>query len=295
MFLDDKIYLETHKGKQHVEKVTLWEEFERDVHFWNLSIDLTKCTGCAACVVACHAENNVPVVGKEQVRLGRDMHWLRIDRYYSSETTKENTPTDGLLDVVDLYKDMEAPNQHPSEVEVIFQPVMCQHCNHAPCENVCPVAATTHSREGLNHMAYNRCVGTRYCANNCPYKVRRFNFFQYAENPKFDFNMNDDYGRMVLNPDVVVRDRGVMEKCTMCVHLIQKTKLDAKKDGRKVNDSEAQTACTMACDSGALVFGDALDASHENTTLKKNNRAFHMLEQLNTQPSVVYQTKVRNK
>ena len=288
----DKIYLETHKGKKHVEKVTLWQEFERDVHFWNLSIDLTKCTGCAACVVACHAENNVPVVGKEEVRVGRDMHWLRIDRYYSSDTTKANTKTDGLGDVIDLYLDMEIPSETP---EVVFQPVMCQHCNHAPCENVCPVAATSHSKEGLNHMAYNRCIGTRYCANNCPYKVRRFNWFQYAANDKFDYHMNNDYGRMVLNPDVVVRSRGVMEKCSMCIHMIQKTKLDAKKAGRPVADEDAQTACSLACDTGAMVFGDVMNSSHEVSELKDSPRAYHMLEQLNTQPSVVYHTKVRNK
>ena len=288
----DKIYLETHKGKKHVEKVTLWQEFERDVHFWNLSIDLTKCTGCAACVVACHAENNVPVVGKEEVRVGRDMHWLRIDRYYSSDTTKDNADTDGLMDVIDMYLDMEIPSETP---EVVFQPVMCQHCNHAPCENVCPVAATSHSKEGLNHMAYNRCIGTRYCANNCPYKVRRFNWFQYAGNEKFPFHMDDEYGRMVLNPDVVVRSRGVMEKCSMCIHMIQKTKLDAKKAGRQVADVDAQTACSLACDTGAMVFGDVMNSSHEVSALKDSPRAYHMLEQLNTQPSVVYHTKVRNK
>ena len=288
----DKIFLETHKGKKHVEKVSLWQEFERDVHFWNLSIDLTKCTGCAACVVACHAENNVPVVGKEEVRVGRDMHWLRIDRYYSSDTTKENTPTDGLGDVIDLYLNMEKPSEKP---EVVFQPVMCQHCNHAPCENVCPVAATSHSKEGLNHMAYNRCIGTRYCANNCPYKVRRFNWFQYSGNEKFPYNMNDELGRMVLNPDVVVRSRGVMEKCSMCIHMIQKTKLEAKKAGRQVADEDAQTACSLACDTGAMVFGDVMNSSHEVAELKDSPRAYHMLEQLNTQPSVVYHTKVRNK
>ena len=292
----DKIYLETHKGKKHVEKVTLWQEFERDVHFWNLSIDLTKCTGCAACVVACHAENNVPVVGKEEVRVGRDMHWLRIDRYYSSDTTKakaEDMPEyQGLTGVMKMYTDMEDPSETP---EVVFQPVMCQHCNHAPCENVCPVAATSHSKEGLNHMAYNRCIGTRYCANNCPYKVRRFNWFQYSGNDKFPFNMNDEFGRMVLNPDVVVRSRGVMEKCSMCIHMIQKTKLDAKKAGRQVADEDAQTACSLACDTGAMVFGDVMNSSHEVSDLKESPRAYHMLEQLNTQPSVVYHTKVRNK
>jgi len=172
---------------------------------------------------------------------------------------------------------------------------MCQHCNHAPCETVCPVAATSHSREGLNHMAYNRCVGTRYCANNCPYKVRRFNWFNYSDNEQFDFYMNDDLGKMVLNPDVVVRSRGVMEKCSMCVHMLQKVKLDAKKDGRKLRTGEAQTACSIACDTGALTFGDVLDEESKVFTASKSPRAYHLLEELNTQPSVWYQTKVRNK
>jgi molybdopterin-containing oxidoreductase family iron-sulfur binding subunit len=292
---NDKIYIETHKGKKHVEKITLWEEFERDVHHWNLSIDLTKCNGCAACVVACHAENNVAVVGKEEVRVGREMHWLRIDRYYSSDTTKakaDDMPEyQGLSGVMKMYADMEIPSENP---DVVFQPVMCQHCNHAPCENVCPVAATSHSREGLNHMAYNRCIGTRYCANNCPYKVRRFNWFQYSENDDFDFVMNDEYSKMVLNPDVVVRSRGVIEKCSMCIHMIQKAKVDAKKAGRQVRDEDAQTACSLACDTGAMVFGDVLNNTHDVATLANSPRAYHMLEQLDTQPSVVYQTKVRN-
>ena len=157
---------------------------------------------------------------------------------------------------------MEVASEEES-LEVVFQPVMCQHCNHAPCETVCPVAATTHSREGLNHMTYNRCVGTRYCANNCPYKVRRFNWFNYSDNDQFDFHMNNDLGKMVLNPDVVVRSRGVMEKCSMCIQMLQKSKLDAKKEGRKLRSGEAQTACSIACDTGALTFGDVLDKESE--------------------------------
>jgi len=288
--------LATHKGNEPISKVTLWENHERDVHFWNLSIDLTKCTGCAACVVACHAENNVPVVGKEEIRKSRDMHWLRIDRYYSSETTKESaTPEKGYEGVggaMDMFLEMEIPAEKP---EVVFQPVMCQHCNNAPCETVCPVAATSHSKEGLNHMAYNRCVGTRYCANNCPYKVRRFNWFQYSDNDKFDFNMNDDLGKMVLNPDVVVRSRGVMEKCTMCVHRIQRGKLDAKKEGRLMKDGDVITACAAACDTGAMVFGDALNKDSELSKVKEGPRSYFLLEEIGTNPSVVYQTKVRNK
>ncbi|MCH1437794.1 MAG: TAT-variant-translocated molybdopterin oxidoreductase [Flavobacteriales bacterium] len=290
---NEQMMLETHKGPLEPEKITLWEEHDRDVHWWNLSVDLNGCTGCGACVIACHAENNVPVVGKEEIRRSRDMHWLRIDRYYSSDMTEERAEEEEVS-TIDKYLAMEVASEAES-LEVVFQPVMCQHCNHAPCETVCPVAATTHSREGLNHMTYNRCVGTRYCANNCPYKVRRFNWFNYSENDQFDFYMNDDLGKMVLNPDVVVRSRGVMEKCSMCIQMLQKVKLDAKKDGRKLRAGEAQTACSIACDTGALTFGDVLDEKSEVYTESKSPRAYHLLEELNTQPSVWYQTKVRNK
>lgn len=290
---NEQMTLATHKGAMVPEKITLWEEHDRDVHWWNLSVDLNGCTGCGACVIACHAENNVPVVGKDEIRRSRDMHWLRIDRYYSSDMTEERAEEEGVSSI-DKFLAMEIASEAES-LEVVFQPVMCQHCNHAPCETVCPVAATSHSREGLNHMAYNRCVGTRYCANNCPYKVRRFNWFNYSENEQFDFYMNDDLGKMVLNPDVVVRSRGVMEKCSMCVHMLQKAKLDAKKDGRKLREGEAQTACSIACDTGALTFGDVLDEKSAVYTESKSPRAYHLLEELNTQPSVWYQTKVRNK
>jgi molybdopterin-containing oxidoreductase family iron-sulfur binding subunit len=168
------------------------------------------------------------------------------------------------------------------------------HCNHAPCETVCPVLATTHSNEGLNHMTYNRCVGTKYCANNCPYKVRRFNWFQYSDNAKFDFNMNDDLGKMVLNPDVVVRSRGVMEKCTMCIQRIQEGKLVAKKDGRVLRDGEINTACAQACPTNAITFGDANNAESQLSMLKKDERMYHLLEELDTQPNVFYLNKVRN-
>jgi len=290
---NEQMLLATHKGAKAPEKITLWEEHDRDVHWWNLSIDLNGCTGCGACVIACHAENNVPVVGKDEIRRSRDMHWLRIDRYYSSDMTQEKADDEGVS-AIDKFLAMEVASEAET-LEVVFQPVMCQHCNHAPCETVCPVAATSHSREGLNHMAYNRCVGTRYCANNCPYKVRRFNWFNYSDNEQFDFYMNDDLGKMVLNPDVVVRSRGVMEKCSMCVHMLQKVKLDAKKDGRKLRTGEAQTACSIACDTGALTFGDVLDEESKVFTASKSPRAYHLLEELNTQPSVWYQTKVRNK
>lgn len=286
------LLFDTHKGKLFADEVSLWKEFDHETgHFWNLSIDLTSCIGCNACVVACHSENNVPVVGKEEVRKSRDMHWLRIDRYFSSDMTEEVAEEQGL-GAVSKYKAMEVPSENP---DVAFQPVMCQHCNHAPCETVCPVAATSHSAEGQNHMAYNRCVGTRYCANNCPYKVRRFNWFDYAENDAFDYNMNDDLGKMVLNPDVTVRVRGVMEKCSMCIQMIQKTKLDAKRDGRKVLDKDAQTACSIACPTNALVFGDVNDESSEVRTLKSDERKYFLLEAINTAPSVFYQTKIRNR
>jgi molybdopterin-containing oxidoreductase family iron-sulfur binding subunit len=278
-------------------KVDLWDEFDRSIgHHFNLSIDLNSCTGCGACVIACHAENNVPVVGKSEVRRSRDMHWLRIDRYYSSEESfegdnekKENIS--GLGSSLSEFGEMEHASDNP---QVAFQPIMCQHCNHAPCETVCPVAATSHGRQGQNHMAYNRCVGTRYCANNCPYKVRRFNWFLYNGNDEFDYHMNDDLGRMVLNPDVVVRSRGVMEKCSMCIQMTQKTILDAKRDGRVIKDGEFQTACSAACSSGAMVFGDINDKESEVAKLKEDNRMYHLLEHVGTKPNVQYQTKVRN-
>jgi molybdopterin-containing oxidoreductase family iron-sulfur binding subunit len=278
-------------------EVDLWDEFDRSIgHHFNLSIDLNACTGCGACVIACHAENNVPVVGKTEMRRSRDMHWLRIDRYYSSEESfegdnKKKDNISGLGSSLSEFGEMERPADNP---QVAFQPVMCQHCNHAPCETVCPVAATAHGRQGQNHMAYNRCVGTRYCANNCPYKVRRFNWFLYNKNDEFDYYMNDDLGRMVLNPDVTVRSRGVMEKCSFCIQKTQKTILDAKRDGREIKDGEFQTACSAACGNSAMVFGDINDKDSQIATLKEDNRAYHLLEHVGTKPNVVYQTKVRN-
>ncbi len=277
--------------------VDLWDEFDRTIgHHFNLSIDLNACTGCGACVVACHAENNVPVVGKSEVRRSRDMHWLRIDRYYSSEETFEGDNQtkdgfDGLGDSLSGFGELEVASENP---QVAFQPVMCQHCNHAPCETVCPVAATSHGKQGQNHMAYNRCVGTRYCANNCPYKVRRFNWFLYNQNDEFDFHMNNDLGRMVVNPDVTVRSRGVMEKCSMCMQMTQKTILDAKRDGRVIKDGEFQTACSNACVSGAIAFGDINDKSSKVAKSLEGDRMYHLLEHVGTKPNVQYQVKVRN-
>lgn len=286
--------IQTAQGPKKPEQVSLWNQENKDFnhqeeyvnHHWGMVIDLNSCIGCGACVVGCQSENNVPVVGKDEVIRSREMHWLRIDRYYSSEKDAHS------------LKELEEAADEP---EVVFQPMLCQHCNHAPCETVCPVAATTHSTEGLNQMAYNRCVGTRYCANNCPYKVRRFNWFRYYRNERFaDVNvaMNSDLGRMVLNPDVTVRARGVMEKCTFCVQRIQLGKLNAKKERRRTVDGEIVTACAQSCPTKAITFGDMNDPKSEVSKLLKEenaDRAYTVLEEINTQPNVFYLTKVRNK
>ncbi|ADR23654.1 quinol:cytochrome C oxidoreductase [Marivirga tractuosa] len=292
---DFQPHIETSKGKVKPSKLTLWNGHKYNNHHWGLAIDLNSCTGCAACTIACQSENNIPVVGKEEVVMRRDMQWMRVDRYYSSDAAPDDT--------AGLEKAAENP-------EVTFQPMMCQHCNNAPCETVCPVAATTHSTEGLNQMTYNRCVGTRYCANNCPYKVRRFNWFKYHDNTKFDKNssMNNDLGKMVLNPDVTVRSRGVMEKCSMCVQRIQAGKLKAKKEKRQLEDKDVNTACASACPSDAIVFGDL---NNQDSAISKylklkertdepikevnEERAYHVLEELRVAPNVWYMTKIRNK
>lgn len=290
----------TWRGTSPVGEVDIWRSHDRSFgpHF-NLSVDLNACTGCGACIIACQAENNTAVVGKEEMRRSRDMYWLRIDRYYSDVT--DNTLTQKVAleedDLVEAgqYKLLIKPEaENP---DVIFQPMMCQHCNHAPCETVCPVAATSHGRQGQNMMAYNRCVGTRYCANNCPYKVRRFNWFNYALNDKFDFNMNDDLGRMVLNPDVVVRTRGVMEKCSFCIQDTQAAILKAKKEGRRVTDEEFKDACSCAaaCGTGAMVFGDVNDDSSDVKELSDDNRVYRVIEELGTKPNVFYHVKIKNR
>ena len=283
-------------GLENYEKQgTLYPVYDKPGIKWGMSIDLNACFGCGACVVACHAENNVPVVGKSEVMRSHDMHWLRIDRYFTGDP------------------------HNPESIQAIFQPMLCQHCDNAPCENVCPVAATPHSSEGINQMTYNRCIGTRYCANNCPYKVRRFNWADYLGSDSFKNNqtsaayldpvvnvMNEDLTRMVLNPDVTVRSRGVMEKCSFCVQRLQDAKLTAKKENRKLVtgnlDTEGKekwdvkTACQQACAAGAIVFGNVNDTQSTVSIHRASNmkRLFHVLEPLHTLPNISYLPRVRN-
>lgn len=281
--------------KKNGQFYTLWEEHDNKGHKWGMAIDLNACTGCGACIVSCNAENNVPVVGRDEVRRRREMHWMRIDRYYRFDTTGTGTTKAGDLGIGETSGYTDDENAHMYDnVSVVHAPMLCQHCGHAPCETVCPVLATTHSSEGLNQMTYNRCIGTKYCANNCPYKVRRFNWFRYNDNDKFDYYMNNDLGKMVINPDVTVRTRGVMEKCTFCIQRIQYGKLQAKLENRKVRDGEIRTACQQTCPTGAIVFGDLKDPNSEINRLFRNERSYHMLDEINTQPSIAYMTKIRN-
>ena len=287
--LDDrKKELAKFGGLEDFEKEgTLYPFYDKPGIHWGMSIDLNSCVGCGACVVACHAENNVTIVGKNEVLRYHDMHWLRIDRYF----------TGNLSD--------------PNSIETVFQPMLCQHCDNAPCENVCPVSATNHSSEGLNQMIYNRCIGTRYCANNCPFKVRRFNWEDYTGADSFPNNqdqngvgklneavlmMNDDLTRMVLNPDVVVRSRGVMEKCTFCVQRLQDGKLKAKKENRVLNDGDVKTACQQACPTEAIVFGNINNSKSAIVKTRQDNeqRLYHVLEELHVLPNITYLAKVRN-
>jgi molybdopterin-containing oxidoreductase family iron-sulfur binding subunit len=252
---------------------TFYKEQIHPIHHWGMVIDTDACTLCGACIIACQAENNIPVVGKVEMIRGHDMHWIKIDRFYTGD-----------------------------ENNLVVQklPVMCQHCDQAPCENVCPVSATTHSSEGLNQMIYNRCIGTRYCANNCPYQVRRFNWFDYTnadfmKGNEFDkFNMTSDLPRMVLNPDVTVRAKGVIEKCSFCIQRIQEVKIAAKQENRKIRDGEIKTACMQVCPSNAITFGDMNDKESKVFKLKSSPGNFSLLKELGTKPSVSYMAKKRN-
>jgi len=266
---------------------SLWDEYERPTYNWVMAIDLNACTGCGACVVACSAENNIPVVGKDEVRRRREMHWIRIDRYYSFNDNGKLVTKETEIN--------QLPDAQLDNVSVVYQPMLCQHCDHAPCETVCPVLATVHSSEGLNHMAYNRCIGTRYCANNCPYKVRRFNWFNYWNDARFDNYLQGEHTQLVLNPDVVTRFRGVMEKCSMCIQRIQAGKLKAKMEKRSVKDGDIKVACQQTCASNAIVFGNVNDPNSEVAKALKSERTYYVLEELNVQPGIGYHVKVRNR
>ena len=275
--------IETAKGPTDPTDITLWNGYGKPNHSWGMVIDLNSCIGCGTCVVACNAENNIQVVGRQEVINRREMHWMRIDRYYSSDAEVEDLSA------------LEVASANP---EITFQPMLCQHCSNAPCETVCPVLATTHSTEGLNQMTYNRCIGTRYCANNCPYKVRRFNWFKYHDNDNFDYHFNNDLGKMVINPDVTVRSRGVIEKCSFCVQRIQESKLNAKKERRRLGPNEVQTACAQSCPTNAIIFGDMNNPESDISQIlmeEVNGRAFNVLEEINVRPQISYLTKIRNK
>ena len=283
---------------------------EKGVHQWGMSIDLNRCVGCSACMLACQSENNVPIVGKEQIKRGREMHWLRIDRYYSGRPVAPKGDPKAHKNFLETFKD-DKDQQFEDWIEnpqVVTQPMLCQHCEAAPCENVCPVNATSHDQEGLNVMTYNRCVGTRYCSNNCPYKVRRFNYFDYNKRPigkfylgPFGHRKDDEWDllKMVKNPDVSVRMRGVMEKCTYCIQRIEQAKIAQKiKAGASgdvvVPTDSFTTACAQACPAGAIVFGNLKDPESRVSKLKQLDRDYSVLELLFTRPRTTYLARIRN-
>ncbi|SMC67147.1 TAT-variant-translocated molybdopterin oxidoreductase [Pedobacter africanus] len=291
-------------GNDHAKHKTydLWDKYEKPGNNWVMAIDLNACTGCGSCIVACNVENNIPVVGKEEVRRRREMHWIRIDRYYSFNQDGEAHAEHGAhaghgngINSVTKEKEIAHLDENQmNNVSVVHQPMLCQHCDHAPCETVCPVLATVHSSDGLNHMAYNRCVGTRYCANNCPYKVRRFNWFNYWNDSRFDNYLNNEFTQLVLNPDVTTRSRGVMEKCSMCIQRIQAGKLTAKLEKRPLKDGDIKMACQQACSANAIIFGDANDPESEVSKALRSERIYYVLEEINVQPGIGYMTKIRN-
>jgi MoCo/4Fe-4S cofactor protein with predicted Tat translocation signal len=274
----------TGKHEEGHKSYDLWDKYEKPGNNWVMAIDLNACTGCGSCIVACNVENNIPVVGRDEVRKRREMHWLRIDRYYSFAEGNESISEEKEI----------AHMENLDIVTVVHQPMLCQHCDHAPCETVCPVLATVHSSDGLNHMAYNRCVGTRYCANNCPYKVRRFNWFNYWNDSRFDNYLNNEFTQLVLNPDVTSRSRGVMEKCSMCIQRIQSGKLQAKIEKRPLKDGDIKMACQQACSANAIIFGDGNDPDSEVSKALRSERIYYVLEEINTQPGIGYMTKIRN-
>jgi molybdopterin-containing oxidoreductase family iron-sulfur binding subunit len=259
----DHDFLHTEKEE---EKLSLYVEHPYPEVKWGMVVDLNKCIGCGDCVIACNAENNIPIVGKDQVLVGREMQWLRVDRYYSGDV---------------------------DEPAMSNQIMLCQQCDNAPCENVCPVAATTHSPDGLNQMTYNRCVGTRYCSNNCPYKVRRFNFFNFRDHFKDSYQQSNLLS-LAYNPEVTVRSRGVMEKCTFCIQRIMDARSNAIAEHKQFKGSAVKTACQEACNTNAIKFGDSNDKTSEIYKYRTHELAYYVLEEVNTKPNVTYLAKLRN-